>query len=101
MNKFNLILDASQIYEYQTCPLKWYYNYKENLRLGISDTTAMDKGTLIHNLLELYYNCRFYEPTGNKLSQANACIETFKELETTKSLFPLLLPNEVRELENF
>jgi hypothetical protein len=95
--KFNLVLDASQIYESQTCPLKWWYHYKENLALIPFDTEAMDKGTLVHQLLELYYNFRFNEPNGNKLTHAQLCIDIFMKERFTQTLFP----SDNSEIEQF
>lgn len=89
MPKFNLTLDSSQIYEFQTCPLKWYYKYKENLRLSnLAQKIAADKGTLVHHLSELYYTQRALLPNGNALLQLNDAIETFKTTKVTKDLFP-------------
>ena len=89
MSKFTLTLDASQIQLYQTCPLAWYYSYKENLDLaGISQKVAADKGTLVHDLLDIYYNLRARDPLGNKLSQAQDAIGLFISKDITKELFP-------------
>lgn len=95
--KFTLTLDSSQIHEFQMCPLKWWYNYRENLRLAGMPTIAPDKGTLIHSLCDLYYTFRWLDPNGNKLLQANEAINIFKSNNMTKSLFPL----DNGELETF
>lgn len=88
MSKFNLTLDASQIYAFKTCPLSWYYRYVKNLRLDGTQMVAADKGTLVHNILDLYYNIRTLDNSGNKLSQASAAIELFYKSAITKTLFP-------------
>lgn len=98
MTKFTLTLDASQINEFQTCNLAWWYTYKENLRLAGANTEAMDKGTLIHNLCDLYYSYRWLDPNGNKLLQADEAVRFFKETCTTQSLFP---EDKNNELERF
>lgn len=91
MSKFILTLDASQISTFQWCPLSWWYSYKENLiKKGIK-TTALDTGTLVHSLLDIYYNLRAAEPNVDKLIQASAAIESFKLAKLTQDL----------ELENF
>jgi hypothetical protein len=56
-NKYILTLDASQIKHFDGfCNLAWAYRYRENLQLSDQKTAAMDSGTLIHLLLEYYYN---------------------------------------------
>ena len=55
MSKYVLALDASQIKTYKDCNLLWAYLYRENLRPASADTSAMDKGTIVHFLLEHYY----------------------------------------------
>ena len=94
--KFNLTLDASQIYEFQMCPLLWYYHYKENLRLIGLATNALDKGTLVHNLLDLYYGLRWEEPKVSELVHAQHAINLFKDSKITEAYFP-----EAKELEEF
>lgn len=55
-DKFVLRLDSSQMEEYLNCPLSWYYRYYENLRHNMSRRKdAVNKGTLIHRLLEVFY----------------------------------------------
>src|SRR5947208_16161364 len=95
--KFTLTLDASQIYEFQMCPLLWYYHYKENLRLIGLAVDALDKGTLVHNLLDLYYGLRWEEPKVSELIHAQEAINSFKQSKITESYFP----NEFKELEEF
>lgn len=87
-SKFNLALDSSQISEYMTCPLKWFYRYNQNLVFDTKQKVAPDKGTLVHNLLDIYYTMRSLDPDGNKLLQANAAIEMFKKSGSVKILFP-------------
>lgn len=87
-SKFNLALDSSQISEYMTCPLKWFYRYNQNLVFDTKQKVAPDKGTLVHNLLDIYYTMRSLDPDGNKLLQANAAIDMFKKSGSVKILFP-------------
>ncbi|MEK6880045.1 MAG: PD-(D/E)XK nuclease family protein, partial [Nanoarchaeota archaeon] len=76
MSKFILTCDASQIKQFQTCPLSWYYQYKENLRLpGLKMDTAPDKGTLIHDLCDIYYNLRALNLTSDFLINAQATVD--------------------------
>lgn len=55
-----LAADNSQISQYLTCPKSWYLKYIKNL--STRDTSrrfvAMDKGTVVHALMDVYYKCR-------------------------------------------
>ena len=99
MSKLNIALDASQLHEYMMCPLKWFYRYYCNLELPqvTSKREAPDMGTLMHAILDSYYNLRLFDPSGNKMVQANACVEFFKASKITAKLFP----NEVDDMEDF
>lgn len=87
--KFTLALDASQFKQYMTCSQSWYYSYQENLRLQTTDTEAMDKGTLVHNLMDIYYNLIAQSPNCNKNDAAEGAIEFFKKSKVVESMgFP-------------
>jgi hypothetical protein len=96
MSQYILTLDSSQIYELQTCPLRWLYKYKENLQLAGLKSDAPDKGTLIHHLCDLYYN--FLWKGANSIEASNKAIEVFKERNLTLELFP---EDKDHTLENF
>lgn len=55
MTKTIITLDSSQIATHMTCNMKWWLAYHENLRLAVEDTEAMDMGSCVHKLLELFY----------------------------------------------
>ena len=100
MSKFILALDASQLALYQTCPLQWYYRYKENLSLTTAPKkNAADSGTLMHLLLDYYYTLRAQDPIGNKLQQADVVVQRFTTEATVLTLFPDT--QETHELETF
>jgi len=98
VSKFILTLDASQIQAFMTCPLQWYYKYKQNLILNTEHKPAPDKGHLVHSLLAFYYSLCAITPNENKLTQAQNAINLFKESKETLKLFP----NDINfELEDF
>ena len=56
-NKANIILDASKIDLFETCPAR--YNFRHNFRRSlpiIHKAEALDLGSLAHGGLEIYYN---------------------------------------------
>lgn len=57
LNKTVLVLDSSQISAYLMCPQKWYNQYVRRLvKVGTPPSTeAMDAGTYMHKLLDIYY----------------------------------------------
>lgn len=55
MNKFSLAVDSSQIVEFLSCEQMWQYSYQKSIVHKYALTTAMDKGTVFHGLLERYY----------------------------------------------
>ena len=87
-NKFILTLDASQVFLYQTCALQWFYRYKENLALDAEQAVAPDKGTLIHELLSIYYNLKLEQPKESHIYLGDLAIQKFKREAFTKILFP-------------
>src|SRR6266478_354694 len=77
--KYVLALDASQIKSFDgECQLMWAYLYRENLRLAGADTSAMDKGTIIHFLLEQYYKIKAKNKNILDREAAQASIEIFQ-----------------------
>ena len=50
-----LVLDSSQINEAIKCHHMWALNYREHLSNATNVTTALDEGTLMHALLDVYY----------------------------------------------
>src|SRR6266446_5275257 len=75
--KYVLALDASQIKSFDgECQLMWAYLYRENLRLVGADTSAMNKGTIIHFLLENFY--KLLAKSVERREAAQASIEIFQ-----------------------
>lgn len=97
--KFILALDASQISEYLTCPLKWYYDYY--LRLSLpeieSKRTAPDKGTLVHLLLDWYYTAK--QDGADNNDAAIVASKKFILQEETSRLFKKGVINKDGKLE--
>lgn len=77
--KLIITLDASQIHEFMTCEQRWHYGYVENLRLADMQTEAMDKGTLVHKLLETYYFYKAEDCDGlTQMQLGEKTVEAFK-----------------------
>lgn len=74
MAKYTLALDASQIKQFDFCNLSWAYLYRENLVKSGLKTEALDKGTYIHLLLELYYKRRIEFPNEDIYNSAGLVI---------------------------
>src|SRR5260221_3216184 len=56
MSRFSLALDSTQINSYLTCPEQWKRAHRDHLVPNYAKTEGRDKGTIMHNLLEIYYN---------------------------------------------
>lgn len=66
--KKTLIVDSSQIQAFLECPQYWAYSYRHNLAPHVQrQKEAMNKGTYLHKLLELYYKAG--ARTGPKLKE--------------------------------
>lgn len=56
-NQIVLRADASQIKTFIRCPQRWFYEYKMSIKpRGYKASKPLDKGTLLHALLDIYYN---------------------------------------------
>lgn len=86
MSRFVLALDASQISEYLNCPRSWHFRYNLNLVRAGRKTKALDKGTIIHQLCDFYYNLRAMAPAESHLKHCTAVIELLKTQKTNLSL---------------
>src|SRR5665213_2855466 len=73
--KIVISLDASQIVEYMWCPRAWWYRYKECIALPHETKTALDYGSIIHGLLETYYNLRGLNPKESSDIHAKAALD--------------------------
>ena len=88
--KIVVTLDSTQIGEFLKCPTLWYYRYFKNIRCATEKTTALDKGTLIHALLDVYYNFRALNPNANALQTAKETIEIVRKTGIADSMrFPV------------
>ena len=61
-SKANIILDASKIDLFETCPAR--YNFRHNFRKSlpiIHKAEALDLGSLAHGGLEIYYIVIYFE----------------------------------------
>ena len=52
--KLNLVLDATMLDTYQSCPCKFNYRFNHN-KVTITKAKPLDRGTLVHNGLEYYF----------------------------------------------
>jgi len=94
MSKFTLILDASQIKTYLTCPLSWYLKYivseevngEQNMISVIPWGPAMNKGTYIHKLMDIYYSLRSADPNAPINAHAQTTVEFIEKAGTAKNL---------------
>lgn len=56
-----LILDASQITTFETCPQKWYLDHVANLT-SVHSNPALTTGTWFHEVLKFYYTAGMEKP---------------------------------------
>lgn len=89
MSKFCLAADSTQILAYLQCPQMWNFAYKRNLVHRYTPTDQMDKGTIMHGLLERYYHAII--KGGNFLDAQQFAIkelgEEIKKFKLTKDDF--------------
>lgn len=52
--KVNIILDATMLDTFQSCPMKFRYRFKEN-KVTLVKAKPLDRGTLVHSGLEGYF----------------------------------------------
>lgn len=50
----NIILDATMLDTFQSCPAKFNYRFKHN-KVTLVKAKPLDRGTLVHNGLEIYF----------------------------------------------
>lgn len=53
-----LVADNSQISDFMNCETLWYYNYIKRIQPATYRPFALDRGTVIHNLLDTFYSHR-------------------------------------------
>lgn len=54
-DKKRLVTSYSQIESYLTCPLKWYYQYVEGVRVDMPPSPILEYGNAVHAVLEAYF----------------------------------------------
>ena len=57
---FSLALDSTQMALFLECPQKWYLTWIQQLHKDNNYTKPLDKGSLMHYLLEHYHKSYFY-----------------------------------------
>ena len=80
--RISISADASQISDFMKCPRLWYYKYIKSIEpteKRIDEDLSMNKGTLVHALLDYYYKAN---PT-DLMRSANECLTKFSR-ETPK-----------------
>lgn len=95
MSKTVVHLDASGMAMLAECPYRWYTRYVENLVPVQTKTTAADKGTIGHRVLDCYYRMRAQD--GNPLlilPQINAAIEQEFKVNELKEEFANTIPKD-------
>jgi putative RecB family exonuclease len=77
--ELDLILSASRVSTYKTCPRKYYYNYIEELpRLNWDH---LDLGTFVHGVLELFHE-NFRSDNDKKYNLNKVMKESFQKFRT-------------------
>ncbi len=81
MSKITLALSTSAISEAFKCPHAWAIRYRENLSKADQITTALDEGSLIHSMFEVYYTLRAANPLESIFEHSKAMVEIFTKHE--------------------
>jgi len=76
----DLYISNSQIFTYQTCSLKYFYQYVEK-RPTESIDIALPFGSAIHSALDLYYRSYKNRKDIPSLAEMTACFEDYVNLE--------------------
>lgn len=90
--KYVLTLDATQLNAIGKCELMWAYDAREHLKLTpiweVTKASALDKGTLVHLILEAFYKAKLKYTDEDRYSHAKRAIEAFyKHKLVTESYF--------------
>lgn len=93
-NQLVLRLDASALNEFMVCPIKYHYRYREHLIKTGARTEPLDKGSVMHALLDAYYAKRCENLVELPIKIASAiCEQLLPELKKK-----YLLPEEAWQL---
>jgi len=92
MDRLCLALDNSQIMCFLHCNWEWYLRYHEKLKRTSKNTQAMDKGTIVHGLLERFYLRRYLKKSVTESCQyaVHALADRRKEFSLTDDDFKFL-----------
>jgi hypothetical protein len=95
--KTTLAMDSSQIVAFRNCPRLWRLSYLEQLGRKYSRKKAFDMGTIVHHLVEKYYE---FKKQGLSITDARReSIEILRKIKNAQpELFSLLLPAEQQAL---
>lgn len=77
MSKITLVLSSTQISDALKCPHMWALGFRENLAKADQLTKALDEGSLIHAMLEVYYTLRAASPATSLFEHGKAVVEVF------------------------
>lgn len=98
MPKLTIVLDATQIKQFDTCEHSWALGYKEHLRKTGYWKKAAEKGSIVHFLLETYYRLRTLDPHTDKMTHAMAALDLMKAAKLCEASFGEV---EGKELKTF
>lgn len=70
-----LALDSSQIALFLNCPQKWFWRYHMHLVKSGESSKALDKGTYLHFLCDLFYTVMGLTPSASRIVVANSAME--------------------------
>lgn len=62
-----------------TCEHKWNYAYNERLEKWNAKKKALDKGTFVHKLLEMFYTLRAFDPDTERQKHCALILDLFKQ----------------------
>lgn len=79
--KYTLTMDASALKMFQTCELMWAYAYREHIKLSSTQVatkaSALDKGTLVHLVLEAFYKAKLKYPAEDGYQHGQRALDAF------------------------
>lgn len=85
MSKLVITLDSTALRSFMTCEQQWAYAYVENLRRFNETTIYLDKGTLVHKLLEVFYTLRALRPREDRYAHQKIVVDLFKKGKLLKT----------------
>jgi len=89
MTTRTLTLDASQMTQHLKCPLSRTYQYDDGLTIIGASERAMNMGTVMHSLLDLYYRERVAHPQVEYTSQVKKVTDAYIKSDAWANLLNL------------